>query len=261
MRVKAAKTASDSPLGRSARRVSIPAAMTTVVLIQKAPIRNAQMGLSLPIRVIQPGSLGSSPVRAGLRAQNLPAAKSNSTPRSTWTMHATVVGVLLREKSWPPRKTTTKTPIARVDSVQPASHITELDGRSEASIRITATIAHGERAHTMASGSSSRKRSPTRALVLVVPTSPRPGSVAFVASLRCPVEDRVVAHQELDAAGRGGVGLVHGPVIEDECAEAGIFGKVTRDIGAARVCVVLDDRRRSRLEHRRDRLARLRLGA
>ena len=36
------------------------------------------------------------------------------------------------------------------------------DGRSEASIRITATIAHGERAHTIASGSSSRKRSPTR---------------------------------------------------------------------------------------------------
>jgi hypothetical protein len=73
--------------------------------------------------------------------------------------------VLLRENSYPPRKTTIRTPITRVDSVHPTSQATEFDGRSEASIRITATIAHGERAQTIASGSNSTKISPIRASI------------------------------------------------------------------------------------------------
>ena len=112
------------------------------------------MGRSFPIRVIQPGSFGSFPVRAGRRAQNRAAATSSSTPSNTWTTHATTVGVLLGEKSYPPRKKTIRTPIAMVDSVQPASHATAFVGRSEASIRITATIAHGESAQTTPSGSN-----------------------------------------------------------------------------------------------------------
>ena len=68
--VKAAKTATDCPFGSSARSVLTPAATTSAVLIQKAPIRNAQSGLIFPIRVIQPGSAGSFPVRAGRWVQN-----------------------------------------------------------------------------------------------------------------------------------------------------------------------------------------------
>ena len=48
-------------------------------------------------------------------------------------------------------------PTTKVESVQPVSHHTAFEGRSEASIRITATIAHGLNAQTTASGSSSRK--------------------------------------------------------------------------------------------------------
>ena len=57
-------------------------------------------------------------------------------------------------------------------------------------------------------------------LVLVVPADPYLGFVGFVPSLRCAVEDSVVAHQELEAAGRRPVGLVDGAVVEDEDAEA-----------------------------------------
>ena len=47
-----------------------------------------------------------------------------------------------------------RTPIAIVDSVQPASQATAFDGRYEASIGITATIAHGETAHATLKGST-----------------------------------------------------------------------------------------------------------
>lgn len=83
------------------------------------------------------------------------------------------------------------------------------------------------------------------ACVLVVPADPHLERVALVPPLRRPVEDPVVAHRELDAAGRGRVGLVDGAVVKDECAEALDLGEVARDIGAGRVCVVVDDRRRS----------------
>src|SRR4029453_17649941 len=57
-------------------------------------------------------------------------------------------------------------------------------------------------------------------LVLVVPADPVLPRFALVAALWRAVEDPVVAHQELDAAARGRVGLVHGAAVEDECAEA-----------------------------------------
>ena len=50
--------------------------------------------------------------------------------------------------------------VTNVDSDQPASHAIAFEGRSDASIRITATIAHGESAQTIASGRISRKSSP-----------------------------------------------------------------------------------------------------
>ena len=52
---------------------------------------------------------------------------------------------------------------------------------------------------------------------------PQPGPVALVAAVGCPVEDRVVAHEELGPAGPGRVGLVDG-VIEgsyDSASECG----------------------------------------
>ncbi len=73
-------------------------------------------------------------------------------------MHAVVVGVPLLEKSYPPKNRMIRTPIPKVESVQPASHATEFDGRSDASMRMTATIAQGESAQTIASGRISRKR-------------------------------------------------------------------------------------------------------
>ena len=161
-REKTAKTAIDWPFVRFARSVSTAAATTSAVLIQNAPIRNAHRALICPIRTIQPGSFGVFPVRAGRCDQNRAAARSNSTPSSTWTTHAAVVGELVPEKSYPPKKNTIRRPIPKVDSVQPASQAIAFEGRSEASIRITATIAQGERAHTIASGRSCRKRPPMR---------------------------------------------------------------------------------------------------
>src|SRR5271169_2024911 len=57
----------------------------------------------------------------------------------------------------------------------------------------------------------------SRALdVLVMAADPGLERVALVAPLRRPVEDRVVAHQELDPAPRGPIGLVDGAVLERE---------------------------------------------
>jgi hypothetical protein len=69
-----------------------------------------------------------------------------------------------------------------VDSVQPASHATAFVGRSEASIRMTATIAHGERAHTTPSGSNWRKRSPIRRVSRLRGMRPDLGAVAAYAA-------------------------------------------------------------------------------
>src|SRR5918993_5440689 len=86
-------------------------------------------------------------------------------------------------------------------------------------------------------------------VVLVVSPDPELGPVVLVAALRRAVENWVVAHQELDPAGPGRIGVVYDAVVEDECAEALALGEVARDIGAARVSVLVGDLRRSRLEH------------
>src|SRR5215203_2503302 len=101
-------------------------------------------------------------------------------------------------------------------------------------------------------------------VVLVVSADPELEGTILVAPLRRPVENWVVAHQELDPASPSRIGLVHDAVVQDECAEARALGEVARDVGATRVSVLvrlLGDLRRSRLEQRRDRLARLLLGA
>jgi len=54
--------------------------------------------------------------------------------------------------------------------------------------------------------------------VLVVAADPGLERIALVASLRRPVEDRVVAHQELDPAPGGRIGLVDGAAGEREDA-------------------------------------------
>src|SRR5690242_4684649 len=125
--VKAAKTAIDSPSGRSARRSSTAAATTTVVLIQNAPIRKIHHGLILRRRANQPGSLGTSFVRAGRPLQNQPAAASRKTPRVACTALAAVVGVPFLAKSDEPKKSKINKPTAKVDNVQPAIHASELD--------------------------------------------------------------------------------------------------------------------------------------
>ena len=77
----------------------MPAATTSVVLIQNAPMRSAQMMRIEPIFFIQPGSAGSFPLRAGRLDQNRSEAARSSTPSATWAMLAAFVGVLPLEKS------------------------------------------------------------------------------------------------------------------------------------------------------------------
>src|SRR5512132_2910005 len=81
------------------------------------------------------------------------------------------------------------------------------------------------------------------ALVLVVPADPELPVRALVAALRCVVEDRVVAHQELQSTPRRRVGVVDDAVASYERAEAGALGEVTGDVGARRPGVLLDDGR------------------
>src|ERR1700733_8485415 len=54
--------------------------------------------------------------------------------------------------------------------------------------------------------------------VLVMAANPGLERVALIASPRRPVQDRVVAHQELDPAARGRVGLVDGAALERKAA-------------------------------------------
>src|SRR5215212_3302019 len=59
------------------------------------------------------------------------------------------------------------------------------------------------------------------ALVLVVPADPELPILALFAAPGCMVEDRVVAHEELQTAPGRRVGLIHSAVVVDERAEAG----------------------------------------
>jgi hypothetical protein len=58
------------------------------------------------------------------------------------------------EKSNLLKKRMVRTPVPKVERVQPRSHQIAFERRSEASMRITATIAQGESAHRTASGRS-----------------------------------------------------------------------------------------------------------
>src|SRR5512133_4156809 len=80
------------------------------------------------------------------------------------------------------------------------------------------------------------------AVVLVVTADPDLPLVSFVAALGRVVEDGVVAHQELDTAACRRVGVVNGVVDACEGAEPKKLGEVAKEVGAARVCVVLSDR-------------------
>src|SRR3954453_9580763 len=88
-----------------------------------------------------------------------------------------------------------------------------------------------------------RLRYRTASGVLVVAANPGLEGLALVASLRRAVEDRVVAHQELDAAEGGAVGLVDGAVLERERAHGRDLRDVLGEVGSARVGVVTRDRR------------------
>ena len=111
------------------------------------------------------------------------------------------------EKSYPSKNRMIRTPIPKVERVHPASHATEFDGRSEASMRITATIAHGESAQTIASGRISRKRLLTRASV-----SHRPDRVRLVAEETMALYDLRVTVERIE--GRSVCGLAVGDYFE-----------------------------------------------
>src|SRR5262245_3287441 len=80
------------------------------------------------------------------------------------------------------------------------------------------------------------------AVVLVVPADPELPGRALVAALRCVVEDRVVAHEKLQAAPRRRVRVVDGAVVPYEGAEPRALGQVTDDVGPRRSGVLGDNR-------------------
>src|SRR5215216_6222510 len=88
--------------------------------------------------------------------------------------------------------------------------------------------------------------SPLRALsraVLVVAAYPH--LVALVAALRRPVEDRVIAHQELRAAGVAGVAVVDVVAVAREGADAVALREVAADIRPGGGGVLGDERRQA----------------
>src|SRR3954453_23476887 len=74
------------------------------------------------------------------------------------------------------------------------------------------------------------QRYPAASDVLVIAANPGLERLALVASLRRPVQDRVVAHQELDPAEGGPIGLVDSTVLEHEGAHRRDFRDVLRQI-------------------------------
>ena len=83
-------------------------------------------------------------------------------------------------------------------------------------------------------------------VVLVVAADPQLEPIVLVAALRRSVEDRVVAHQELEPTPPGRIAVVDDPVIQDEGAEAGTLRQVSDDVSAARPGIDVDDRATSR---------------
>src|SRR6185503_8917209 len=80
------------------------------------------------------------------------------------------------------------------------------------------------------------------AVVFIVAADPELEPVALVAALRRPVEDRVIAHQELDPAAPGRIGLVDIAVVQSEDAEAEALGQIPDDVGAGLSRVAGGDR-------------------
>src|SRR2546423_15286220 len=91
--------------------------------------------------------------------------------------------------------------------------------------------------------------SPTRvdrslaATCVVLVVSAQPHLAVFVATLGRPVEDRVVAHQELGSAGVAGVAVVDVAPVAGERTDTVALGEVAGDVRAGRVGVLGGDRR------------------
>src|SRR5258708_4666424 len=94
------------------------------------------------------------------------------------------------------------------------------------------------------------------AAVLVVAVDPGLPRLALVSAFWHPVEDPVVAPQELNPPTRGRVRLVDGLGVQDEDAEAEALRQVTGHVGAVLAGIATGDGRQL-LEHRRDPFARL----
>src|ERR687898_2099886 len=113
----------------------------------------------------------------------------------------------------------------------------------------------------LAAGEDTRAQRESRsdhpAPVLVVPAEPELPRLALVAALGGVVEDRVVAHEELQAAPRRRVRVVHVTLVAHERAEAGALREVADRVGAGRAGVVLDDRRQPRLRRLGPRAAEI----
>src|SRR3989442_9376781 len=87
-------------------------------------------------------------------------------------------------------------------------------------------------------------------LVLVVTAHPERARFALVATLRCAVQQSVVGHRGLEAAGCGHVGPVNDPVRERVRAQARAFGDVPDDVRPAHARVLLDGGRDLALQER-----------
>src|SRR5205823_2530110 len=92
--------------------------------------------------------------------------------------------------------------------------------------------------------------------VLVVTAHPVRPRVALVATLRRTVEQRVVGHCGLEAAGGADVGPVDGPVRQRVRAQAGSFGDVAQHARSAHLRVLLDGGRDLALQERLQLLLR-----
>src|SRR5258708_4602109 len=83
----------------------------------------------------------------------------------------------------------------------------------------------------------------SRGVVFVVAAQPAHGLIAFVAALGDAVEDRVVAHQELGAAGVAGVAVVDGAALARERADAVALGEIAVEVRPGRARVLRRDER------------------
>src|SRR4029453_6702080 len=81
------------------------------------------------------------------------------------------------------------------------------------------------------------------AVVLVVAAGPGLPCVALILALGRPVQDRVVAHQELDPTPGGRIGLVDDAVLEGEDTHQRGLRQITNDVGPGRGRVLGHDRR------------------